>query len=89
VYLFPLPEPPAAEVAAVLEDLRYCRREQADAGRIVHMLNVDDEPGDGQTRRRLAVEQRVAERRCELWAAEVAAVEQRAAALGLDVRSTL
>ena len=83
-----LPEPPAEQVAAVLEDLRYCRRELADAGRIVHMLAID-EPDAGQTRRRLTIEQRVAERRCELWAAEVVAVEQRAAALGLDVRSTL
>lgn len=86
--LFPLPEPPAAEVAAVLEDLRYCRRELADAGRIVAMLGVD-EPDEGHSRRRVTVEQRVAERRCELWAAEVTAVEQRAAALGLDIRSTL
>lgn len=84
----PLPEPPAEQVAAVLEDLRYCRRELTDAGRIVHMLSVDV-PDDGLTRRRLTVEKRVAERRCELWAAEVVAVEKRAAALGLDVRSTL
>lgn len=82
------PEPPAAEVAAALEDLRYCRRELADAGRIVHMLSIDV-PEDGNPRRRIVVEQRVAERRVELWRAEVAAVEQRARQLGLDVASTL
>lgn len=89
MHLFPLPEPPSDVVDAVIEDLRYCRRELADASRIVHMLSIDDEPEGGQTRRRLTIEQRVAERRCELWAAEVVAVEKRAAALGLDVRSTL
>lgn len=84
----PLPQSPADELAAVLQDLRYCKRELADAGRTVHMLGID-EPEDGQTRRRQTIEQRVAERRCELWAAEVAAVEKRARFLGLDVTTVL
>jgi hypothetical protein len=88
VQLFPLPEPPAAEIDAVLEDLRYCRRELADAERIGRMLRLDV-PEDGNPRRRIVVEQRVATHRVMLWAAEVAAVEKRAQALGLDVRSTL
>lgn len=91
MHLFPLPEPPAAAVAELLDELRTARRELTDAGRIVHML-AQPFPGEAPTelgRRRLQIEQTVAERRCELWAAEVARIAERGRQLGLDVDATL
>jgi hypothetical protein len=89
--LFPLPEPPAADVAELLDELRTARRELQDAGRILHMVTVDPLDGDAPRigRRRETIEATVAERRCELWAAEVAAIEQRGRQLGLDVSAVL
>jgi hypothetical protein len=91
--LFPLPEPPADDVSALLDELRACRRELADAGRIVHMLGVQNGDGpdarDEFSWRRLRIEQTVAERRAELWAAEVRRVEAKGRGLGLDVAATL
>jgi hypothetical protein len=81
-----LPEPPADVIAAVLDELRTARRELADAERIVHMLDVDD---DDPSPRRRRVERLVARRRVELWHAEVTTLAQRARTLGLDVTATL
>jgi hypothetical protein len=89
--LFPLPEPPADVVALVLDELRQTRRELADAGRIAHMLALPFPGGNPQPvgLRRLQIEQQVAERRRELWMAEVIRIEDRARALGLDVSAIL
>ncbi|MFP5371523.1 MAG: hypothetical protein ACLGI3_12350 [Actinomycetes bacterium] len=77
-------------MAALLDELRACRRELTDAGRILHMINVQtgDRPDEfGWIR--LRIEAKVAEHRAELWAAEVRRVEAKGRALGLDVRATL
>jgi hypothetical protein len=93
VHLFPLPDPPADVVADVLDELRSARRELTDAQRLVHMLALPF-PGDGDELRRvgrlrLQIEQTVAEHRAGLWAAEVARIEARGRALGLDVTPAL
>ena len=80
----PPAEPPADDVARVLEQLRNARRELTDAQRIVTMLTADPlaQPRGG-------IELQVATRRVELWRAQVITTERRARALGLDVASTL
>lgn len=76
---------PPDDVAELLDQLRAARAELTDAGRIVHMLA---EPAAGEqhdhiARRRRWIEQQAAERRCELWALEIAQTEARLR--GLDV----
>jgi hypothetical protein len=83
--LFPLPEPPAADVAEVLDQLRAYRREYTDARRMERMLT--DHPLD--TEPRASIERDVVTYRAMLWRREVENAEKRARALGLDVTSQL
>jgi hypothetical protein len=76
-------EPPAAEVDLVREELRRARDELTDAARTVHMVLAHD-PTPGFERRRVDIEAKVAERRCELWAGAIAYLETRCRALGVD-----
>lgn len=80
-------EPPADDVAEVLEQLRQAREELTDAGRIVHMLRVadaDDAEMVGHRLRRHLYEVIVATRRVELWAGSVAQLERKARGMGLQ-----
>lgn len=80
----PLPEPPDHELVDVLEQIRYARRELAEAHRVVELLalpELDRAPAAAWVTRR-RIESTVAERRAELWAAELAVLEDRARALG-------
>ena len=82
--LFPLPEPPAEDVAQVLDELRTARRELADAQSIVRLLTADPDAGP-----RSGIEAQVATRRVELWRDQLRSTERRARSLGLDLASTL
>lgn len=86
-----LPEPPADDVAELLDQLRQARRELRDAERLVHMLSLTapGEVPDRIGRERLAIERTVANLRVELWSATVAQSMLRATAAGLDVSSQL
>jgi hypothetical protein len=84
----PLPEPPADEVAALLDELRDARRELADAGRVIRLLTIAREDFDALSGHQVAkhfIENATAERRAELWAARVGFLVRRARALGLNV----
>jgi hypothetical protein len=76
--------PPDEAMSRVLGDLRLARRELEDAGRVMRMLEVDrrHRPTDPHSLRWQRIEQEVAERRGELWAAEVRRLEDEARALG-------
>jgi hypothetical protein len=77
-------EAPDHDVDLVLEQLRAARAELVDAGRTVHMLAVNAEDLAGHQLRWQLIEAVTAERRCELWAAAIARLEDEARALGVD-----
>lgn len=86
--LFPLPDPPAEAVAQLLDLLRTAKRELREAGRVVELLHYGA-PDPATRSVRDSIELDVAERRAQLWAAEVRTIEHSARALGIDVQSTL
>jgi hypothetical protein len=87
--LFPLPEPPADAVAQLLDLLRAAKRELEDAKRIRYLLQLPVASYGSPRSVREGIELDVAQRRVELWRAEVATVERTARALGIDVTSAL
>lgn len=84
----PLPEPPAPEVAELLDQLREARREMHDAGRVVELLTAaraDVDRAHPHDVARYWIESSVAERRVEEWALRVRTLVDAARSLGLDV----
>lgn len=80
----PPAEPPADDVATVLEKLRYARAELREAERVLAMLAIlGDVDNPASYTVHLEVEGHTAERRIELWRAVVARLEEQARALGL------
>jgi hypothetical protein len=84
----PVGEPPADDVAALLDALRWARDELAYAhevvARLASMAAADEQAGE-YAEARWAIEQAVAAKRAELWAPRVAQLVARARALGVDV----
>ena len=80
----PPPELPDDDVFDVLHDLRDARGELVDARRVAAMVAAE-EPDRPHTTRRQWVEMEVAQRRVDLWAAEVRTLEVRAREMGAQL----
>jgi hypothetical protein len=84
----PAAQPPAENVASVLERLTSAREQLADAQRQEHMLDTamrDHGPLTISSAQYFRIERRVARNRVVLWTRTVRDLERRGRALGLSL----